>query len=74
MGYLYQIWRTMGGLDNRGGERFTWGTRVRFWHDTWFNLVFKDVFPELYRIVVDKNASTASYLNGRQSWNPQFNK
>lgn len=34
----------------------------------------KDSFPELLWIVVDKNASIASYLCGEHSWNPEFKR
>lgn len=33
-----------------------------------------DMFPDLFRLAVDKGTSVCSYFSGRWSWNPHFSR
>ena len=54
------------------------GSCVHFWYDLWcVDSPFKDLFPDFFRLTVDKEVSIASYLVNEGdrsiwSWNPQF--
>ncbi len=56
------------------------GTWVCFWLDLWCrDSCLRDLFPELFTLTVDKNASIASCLGDSAEWgawyrNPQFSK
>ncbi len=44
--------------------------RVRFWHDKWCRRNFlTELYPKLYAIALDKEASVLFYFNfGRSGW------
>jgi len=52
------------------------GSSIFFWHDRWCGEVpFKDLFPRLYVLVVDKNAPVAEYreqVHGNSVWASVF--
>ncbi|RVW35470.1 Transposon TX1 uncharacterized 149 kDa protein [Vitis vinifera] len=53
------------------------GERIRFWEDLWWgDQIFKDQYPRLYRVVMDKNSHISSILGSSRpfSWNFNFRR
>jgi hypothetical protein len=54
------------------------GSRLKFWHDIWCGTQpLRKLFPKIYSIALDKDASVRSYLEivnagGMRSWNICF--
>ncbi|RVW23803.1 putative ribonuclease H protein [Vitis vinifera] len=53
------------------------GERIRFWEDLWWgDQIFKDQYPRLFRVVMDKNIPISSILGFARpfSWNFNFRR
>nr|CAN67969.1 hypothetical protein VITISV_025092 [Vitis vinifera] len=53
------------------------GEKIRFWEDLWWgDQIFKDQYPRLFRVVMDKNIPISSILGSARpfSWNFNFRR